>query len=251
MGCIEKRFIFFPEKKLEGDPGHWGLSFEDVYLSASDGVRLHGWFVPGQKDITWLWCHGNAGNISHRLENLLLIHHHLKVGIFLFDYRGYGLSQGTPTEQGTYRDALAALEYLGSRKGVDPNRIVYFGRSLGTAVAVDLAVHRQPLGLILESPFASARDMARLSFPWLPLHLLVGHKYDSLSKMDKVSCPLLIVQGEKDEIVPSSQALKLYDMANEPKSLSIIPDTGHNNLYITGGDSYWAALANFLKSLVQ
>ncbi len=249
MGFIEKRFIFFPEGRLEGDPGHWGLSFEDAYSPASDGVMLHGWFVPGQRRVTWLWCHGNAGNISHRLENLLLIHHHLEVSVFLFDYRGYGLSQGTPTEQGTYRDAVAALEYLHSRNDMDSRHIVYFGRSLGAAVAVDLAVHRPPLGLILESPFASARDMARLAFPLLPLHLLVRRKYDTLSKIDKVSCPLLLIHGERDEIVPPSQGLKLYERANEPKNLSVIPGTGHNDLYQTGGNSYWAALSDFMKSL--
>ena len=246
---IEKRYIFFPEKDLVGTPGHWGLGFEDVYFQASDGVRLHGWYVPGGGEVTWIWFHGNAGNISHRLEDLMLIRSHLDVNLFLFDYRGYGRSEGQVSEEGTYRDARGALDYVLSRRNVKPEKIVYFGRSLGAAVAVWLATHHQPSGLILESPFTSVKDMAKKAFPLLPLHLLVRTKYDSLSKIGKVSCPLLVLHGERDEIVPISQGQKLHEAASEPKSFYVIPGAAHNNTYIVGGEPYFRVLSDFIGSL--
>ncbi len=246
---IERRFIFFPEKELIGDPGHWGLSFDDVNCRAGDGVSLHGWFVPGEGEVTWLWFHGNGGNISHRLEDLTLLNSRLGVSIFLFDYRGYGRSGGKPSEKGIYRDATAALDHVLSRKDVNPERIVYFGRSLGAAVAVWLASWRRPYGLILESPFASVADMAKIAYPRLPIHLLVRGKYDSLSKIGGISCPLLVLHGDRDEIVPISQGRKLYEAASGPKSFYAIEGAAHNDTYIAGGEPYFQALGDFIGSL--
>ena len=214
---IDKHFIFFPEKELQGTPALWGISFEDVEFQASDGVRLHGWYVPGDSDVTWIWFHGNAGNISHRLENLTLLNNQLGVNIFLFDYRGYGRSEGRISEKGTYRDARGALEYVRSRQDVNPDKIVYFGRSLGAAVAVWLATQDTPYGLILESPFTFVKDMAKRAFPGLPLYMLVRTKYDSLSRIADVTCPVLVLHGDRDETVPFSHGQKLYDAAKEPK----------------------------------
>ena len=246
---IERKFFFFPEKGLIGDPGHWGLSFDDVNFKTGDGVGLHGWFVPGEAEITWLWFHGNGGNISHRLEDLTLLRSRLGVSIFLFDYRGYGRSRGQPSEKGTYLDGTAALNHLLSRGDVDPEKIVYFGRSLGTAVAVWLAVRRRPYGLILESPFASAEDMAKIAYPHLPLHLLVRGKYDSFSKIGEISCPLLVLHGDRDELVPISQGQKLYEAAAGPKSFYVIQGAAHNDTYIAGGEPYYRALGDFIMSL--
>ena len=246
---IDRRFIFFPEKELWGTPAHWGLTFDDVHFEASDGVRLHGWFVPGEGEVTWIWFHGNGGNIGHRLENLVLLRSGLGVNLFLFDYRGYGRSQGRPSEKGTYRDATAALDYVLSRRDVNPDRIIYFGRSLGAAVAVWLAALRRPHGLILESPFASVGDMAKWAFPHLPLYLLVRRKYDSLSQIGKVSCPLLVLHGDLDEVVPISQGRKLYEAATGPKSFYVIEGAAHNDTYIAGGEPYFQALGDFIKSL--
>ena len=153
---------------------------------AGDGVSLHGWFVPGRSDLTLLWCHGNGGNISHRLENLLLVHNELGLNVFLFDYRGYGRSDGKPSEQGTYLDAEAALRYLDSRNDIHQDRTIYFGSSLGGGVAVELAMLRSPYGLILESTFPSIPYMARLSFPFLPLYLFLQARYDSEAKIGGV-----------------------------------------------------------------
>ena len=170
---IERYFIYFPEGELEEYPSALGLAFEDVFFVASDRVRLHGWFVPGKRDVTWLWFHGNGGNVSHRLENLRLLHDELGVSIFIFDYRGYGHSQGRPSEQGTYRDAEAAIRYVLSRQGTSPDRLVFFGRSLGAAIAVEMASRHLVHGLILESPFPSISYMARLMYPVLPWSLLL------------------------------------------------------------------------------
>jgi len=123
-GMIENHFIYFPLSELQADPSRWGLPFDEVYFVTQDGVRLHGWFVPGENNFTWLWCHGNAGNISHRLENLALLHRELGVNIFLFDYRGYGCSEGKPSEKGTYLDAEAALTSLHSREDIDNSQII-------------------------------------------------------------------------------------------------------------------------------
>ena len=246
---IDKRFIFFPERQLLETPARWGLSFEEVHFTASDGVKLHGWFVPGESDVTWIWFHGNAGNISHRLENLMLLHRQLGVNIFLFDYRGYGRSDGKVSEDGTYRDAVGALDYILSRQDINPEKIIYFGRSLGAGVAVELATRRQPYGLILESSFTSVKDMAKKAFPLIPLYLLVHTKYDSLSKMGQVACPTLILHGDEDEIVPVSHAQKLYDATAGPKELYLIPGASHNNTYLIGDKPYYRVLADFIASL--
>jgi uncharacterized protein len=167
---MEERFIFFPEARIEQTPRDLALDFDDVYFTAADGLRLNGWFVPhAGAQATLLWFHGNAGNISHRLENIKLLHEKVKVHIFIFDYRGYGRSEGRTTEAGTYLDGEAAIRHLRSRKEVDPERIVFFGRSLGAAVAVELATREEAAALILETPFVSIRAMARLALPLLPI----------------------------------------------------------------------------------
>jgi hypothetical protein len=248
---IERNLIFFPEKTIAATPGDWGLHFEDVYFTTADGVALHGWFVPGQSEVTWLWFHGNAGNISHRLENLSLLRDYLGVNIFLFDYRGYGRSEGQVSEEGTYRDAEAALAYLRSRQDVDPGKILFFGQSLGCAVAVDLASRHRPYALILESPFTSISDMAQRATPLLPIGALLRTKYDSLSKIGGISAPLLILHSDRDEVVPFESGRQLFEAANEPKEFYVIRGAGHNDTYMVGGEEYFAALKQFLAGLVE
>jgi fermentation-respiration switch protein FrsA (DUF1100 family) len=245
---IERSFIYFPDHGLIGDPADFDLPFDDVSFTAEDGVRLHGWFVPGDGDVTWLWFHGNAGNISYRLENLRLLHDELGVNVFLFDYRGYGRSEGTPSEEGTYRDGEAALAYVLSRPDVDSQRIVYFGRSLGAGVAVELAIRRPPCALILESPVPSVADLARHHYPFLPVGGLVRTKYDSLSKIGDVRVPLLVLHGDRDEIVPFDGGQRLFEAANEPKRFYTIEGAGHNDTYLVGGKDYFRALREFVDS---
>lgn len=250
-GLVERRFIYLPDGDLAADPSHFGLAFEDVSFTASDGVQLHGWFVPGEKGIGWLWFHGNAGNISRRLENLKLIHDELGVSVLLFDYRGYGRSQGTASEEGTYRDAEAALAYLRSREDIDPGKIVLFGRSLGAAVAVELATRHRPYGLVLESPFLSIQDMARRSHPFLPVASLLRTKYDSKAKIQKVEAPVLVLHGDRDEIIPFEAGRRLFEEAKEPKKFHAISGAGHNDTYVVGGKDYFSVLRRFVEGLTE
>ena len=241
---LQEDFIFYPDNYFIGDPAGWGMPFEDVIFSTGDGFKLHGWFVPGKGDITLLWCHGNAGNISYRLDNLQLLHERLGVNIFLFDYRGYGLSQGKPTEEGTYLDAEAALEHLSSSSDIDKNSIVIFGRSLGGAVAVDLASRHPCLGLILESTFSSVGAL----FPGLVAEVL-PIQYNSIDKIGRIKAPLLMLHGDIDEVVPYASGQELFAAANEPKQFYTIVGAGHNDTYLAGGEDYIAAWQRFIAGL--
>ena len=250
-GVIERRFIYFPEQRLDADPSSVGLPFEDAEFEAADGVRLHGWFVPGSRDVTLLWFHGNAGNIGHRVDNLRLLHDRLETSILIFDYRGYGRSEGTPSEEGLYLDAEAALAYLVARDDRSVERVVYYGRSLGAAVAVETAARHRPYGLILESPFPSVRYMARRVYPFLPgwVWRALQSRYDSVSKVGGLGVPLLVLHGDRDETAPLDGAKRLFEAASEPKELFIIPGAGHNDTYIVGGEPYFNALRRFVDGL--
>jgi fermentation-respiration switch protein FrsA (DUF1100 family) len=245
---MREDFIFFPDSYFIGDPADWGMPFEDVYFSTADGVKLNGWFVPGSERVTLLWCHGNAGNISYRLDNLKLLHDRLALNVFIFDYGGYGRSQGKPSEVGTYHDAESALAYLHSRQDIDQDAVVIFGRSLGGAIAVDLASKHQCLGFILESTFSSMVGWMSRSFPDVPLDRL-PLKYDSLAKIKRVVAPLLTLHGDRDEVVPFQSGRDLYEAANEPKEFYTIKGAGHNDTYTTGGEGYVAALQRFILNL--
>lgn len=244
------RFIFFPESKLVGTPETLSLNYENVWFSAADGVTLHGWWVPGPRAETVLWFHGNAGNISHRLDNLRLLHDHLGVNIFLFDYRQYGRSQGKASEAGLYADARGALACLQDRDDLAAERIIYFGQSLGSAVAIDLATTTAPRGLILETPFVSLREMARRLLPG-PLSALAPASFDNLGKIRKIQCPTLFIHGDRDEIVPYEQGRRLFEAASPPKSFFTIRGAGHNDTYIVGGSTYFAHMREFVYQLAE
>lgn len=249
-GCgspIERSLIYYPVRRLESNPRAHGLHYEDVAFQADDGVWLHGWLVPGRTPWTLLWAHGNAGNISHRLENIKEFHDRLGLTVFIFDYRGYGRSEGRPSEEGLYRDARAALATLHARGDLDPERMIYFGRSLGAAVAVELALHRPPAGLILESPFLSVPAMANRTLPGLGY--LFRTRYDSLAKIGRLRVPLFILHGDQDEVVPFVHGRRLFEAAPEPKTFYAIPGAHHNDSYIVGGEPYWRAWREFLLSL--
>ena len=249
-GCresAERSLIYFPSRELIGSPAVLGLAYRDVWFQAEDGVRLHGWYVPGRFPLTLLWCHGNAGNISHRLDNIRQIHDRLGLGVFIFDYRGYGQSEGLATETGLYRDARAAHEAL-LREGVTAERIVYFGRSLGAAVAIELALAVPAPAVILETPFLSVPAMANRTLPGSGI--LFKTRYDSLGKIARVRSRLLILHGDADEVIPYDQGRRLFAAAPEPKEFYTIRGAHHNDTYIVGGDAYWAAWARFLAPLV-
>ncbi len=245
--ALEDRFIFFPDRSLQSTPADAGLAFEDVWLTAEDGVRTHGWLVPGKRPATLLWLHGNAGNISHRLDNLVLMHSRLGVSIFILDYRGYGLSEGRPSERGMYMDALAALRHLREGSVGRPESLILIGRSLGGAVAVHLAANERVDGVILESTFASVASMARRTHPYLPVWPLLRNRFNSIGKIKRCSMPLLFVHSLDDETVPYAEGLKLFEAAPEPKRLHTIETGGHNETYLQGGDAYWRALDGFIS----
>lgn len=249
---LDRYFIYFPSRELDATPGDAGMEFDDVEFRSSDGVSLHGWFVPGDGDVTMIWFHGNGGNISHRLGNMVEINRRLGLNIFIFDYRGYGKSGGSPTEAGTYMDAEAAIAYVRSRADVDPEKIVYFGRSLGCAVASEAALARRPRALICESGFTSIGAIARSAYPFLPgIQILVTTKYDTLSKIARVSTPVMILHGDRDDIVPFSMGEELFEAASAPKRFYAIRGAGHNDTYLVGGGAYFEAMGAFIEDAMD
>jgi fermentation-respiration switch protein FrsA (DUF1100 family) len=241
----EKGIVFFPDPNLIGTPGDYGLEYEEVYFSAEDGVRLHGWWVPQAGAPVLVWFHGNAGNISHRLENIKLLHDLAAVQVFIFDYREYGKSHGKISREGTFKDAAAAYRYVAASRKVPASDLVLFGRSLGTALATDLAVRVPCRSLIIESAFTNSSDMAKLfapfMFDWRP-----SIPYDNLGKVDKLKVPLLIIHGADDEIIPVAMGRRLYAAARDPKELYIIPGAHHNDNYLVGGRAYFERLKSFI-----
>ena len=247
----EKGTVFFPDPYLIGSPADLGFTHEEVFFGTEDGVRLHGWYVPYQDSpITLLWFHGNAGNISHRLDNLALLHDRVGVNIFIFDYREYGKSEGEISKAGTFLDAAAAFGYLCSRSDLDPSRIILFGRSLGTALATAVAAEHACLGVILESAFTSTEDIMRLYFRFLPPLPAGVVKYDTLSLIGKVPAPKLIIHGEHDEIIPLWMGERVHEAACPPKDFYLINGASHNDTYLAGGQEYFAKLKAFVNSLV-
>ena len=246
---FETRFIYFPSRAHEATPAGLGLPSEDVLFTAEDGVRLHGWFLP-VRGARWtvLLSHGNAGNISHRLDRTLFLQTRLGASVLLYDYRGYGRSEGSPDEPGTYRDARAAYRYLVEQRRVPPERLVLFGESLGSAVSLDLALAHPAAALILEAPFTSLPAMARTTI-FFPLAPFVRTRYDNLEKVGRLRMPLLVLQGDHDEIVPFAQGRRLFEAAPGPKRFFAIPGAGHNDTFLVGGDAYWQAIADFLAGL--
>jgi len=238
--------LYFPQRVLDGSPRDVGLESDELRLQASDGERLHGWWIPSARRPPLahvLFFHGNGGNISHRLGTAKLL---VDAGfdLLLFDYRGYGLSSGTPSEEGTYRDARAARGALLAREGIDPERIIYIGESLGGAVATELALEHPPLGLVLQSTFTSVRDMARLHYPLVPA-FAVPNAYPTLDRIRRLRSPLLVIHGEQDDIVPVSHGRALFEAANEPKTVRLIGGAGHNDLIECAGAAFASLIAGW------
>lgn len=241
--AFEDRFIFFPSREIVSTPGQMGMPFEEVWFGP-DG-RLHGWFVPGTTGLTFLWFHGNAGNISHRVTMIELLRRELGVNIFIFDYQGYGRSAGRASERATYDDARAALTYLRSRADVDRDRIVFFGKSLGAAVATRLAADDPPYRLIVQSAFTSVSEMARLHYPFLPIGRLLSTRFDTVERIGNVRAPVLVVHGDRDDVVPLDHARVLHHAGSEPKQLFVVRGAGHNDVIDVGGRQYLDVLRQF------
>ncbi|MBI4401900.1 MAG: alpha/beta hydrolase [Nitrospirae bacterium] len=251
-GILDQLIVYHPAPWVDLD---WarasGLPLEDVWFQAADGTRLFGWYAESSATpAVLLWCHGNAGNIINRLDNLAELYR-LGFSVFLFDYRGYGRSRGRPSEEGLYQDALAAYAYLTETRRIRPERLVLFGRSLGAAVAGEVASQRPVAGLILESPFPSVEAMARAHYFGLPLHWLLGARFDLADRLQHISVPILVVHGDRDEVVPLQLGKQVFDVAREPKSFYLVHGADHNNLYLIGGQPYFQRLKRFAEEVIR
>ncbi len=242
----EIKGIYFPAKHIDLTPKDIGLEFEDVYFLSSDGTELNGWFVPAEESrLTLLFCHGNAGNISHRID-LIDMFHKLGLNVFIFDYRGYGRSQGKPSEEGLYNDALAAYQFLIDKRNLDERSLVAYGKSLGANVAVELCSRVRTAALISESAFTSALDMGKKLFPFLPIKWLISVKYDALSKIKCITVPKLIIHSEDDEIIPFQHGRRLFEAAPEPKEFYPMRG-GHNEAVFLAHKDFAARIGKFLR----
>lgn len=244
---LENLVVFVPDRHLDFTPGQRRLNHEEVYFNTPDGEKLHGWFFPqaGEYPVL-LFFHGNAGNISHRLDNVKLLLG-LKVQVFIFDYRGYGKSSGKPSERGLYRDGMAALDYLVKLRHFPPEKIILFGRSLGAAIALEVASKSNVRSIILESAFTSTREMAKNMFLFNLFYYFIPANYNNLKKIPQITVPKLIVHGEADDLVPFSMGQKLFKAARAPKYFLPLEEAGHNDTYEMGGARYFQAFATFVE----
>jgi len=246
ISLFQRHLIYYPSREYEGLPTDVGHEFEEVAIRAADGVKLAGWYVPCPDDkATVLFFHGNAGNISHRLHKIDLLHR-LGFSVFIIDYRGFGKSEGRPSEQGLYRDADAAWEYLTNTRGIPAERIVVMGKSLGGAVAIDLAGRRTPGALVVESTFTTLLDVARIHFRFLPVKLILRDRFESIHKIGAVRCPLLILHGTEDRLIPIDLAKSLFQAAPEPKRFITTPGD-HNESGFSYNLDYATMMAQFVE----
>jgi fermentation-respiration switch protein FrsA (DUF1100 family) len=244
---FEDRFIFFPSSYPDGsyEEARSLPYLEDCWFMTEDGVKLHGWFAKADRAIaTLVMSHGNAGNLSHRLP-MIKTFRDLGFNVFMYDYRGYGRSEGTPNEEGVYRDGRAACDYVMKRTDVDSANVILFGTSLGGAVAVDVALVRPVAGMILESTFSSAKDVARVAYPLLPIQFVLRSKFDSVEKIRSIRIPSLFLHGDQDDIIPISLGRKLFEAANEPKTFHVVSGADHNDIFWVGGRAYLEQIRNF------
>lgn len=251
LGYLRNRWqqqkLFGPARAPEGavDAEALGVEVEDHFFTADPGVELHAWWIPHRRAVgTMLYCHGSSGNLDHHVDVLAALQQ-LQANLFAFDYRGYGRSTGSPTEAGLFRDARAAWDHLVHRIGVPPGEIILFGHSLGGAVAIDCALDRQAAGLVVQSSFTQVRDMARASYPSLPLHLVARNQFRSIDKVSRLELPKLFIHGGSDERVSPSLGRRLYEAAAEPKELYLVPGAGHNDVHRQGGLRYLRRISRF------
>ncbi len=243
---LEESFIFFPARHPEGDWNPPDLDFEDVYFDSADGARLHGWYVAHESSrAVILFSHGNAGNLSHRADTARVLSQLVGATVMLYDYRGYGQSEGRPNEKSIMEDARAARGWLAQREGIDPQEVVLMGRSLGGAVAVDLA-QDGARALVIESTFTSIPEMASVHYPWLPFRQLIRNRFDSVGKIDTYRGPLLQSHGTADQVVPFDVGRRLHEAANNPKQFLVIEGADHSEPQPL---EYYDSLIEFLDDL--
>lgn len=247
---MQGRMLYLPNvpgRALTMTPGNAGMDYQNVSIETDDGVPLHGWFIVGRSSRVLLFFHGNAGNISHRLESIRQFQE-LGLSVFIIDYRGYGQSGGRTTENGIYRDAEAAWRYLTIDRGVSADEIIIFGRSLGASAAAWLATQHEPLALIVESSFTSVPDIAKELYPWLPVRWLSRLSHATGDYIRDVHCPVLVAHSRDDEIIPFHHGESIFASANEPRTLLTLRGT-HNDAFVRDERAYIDGLRKFLNGL--
>jgi len=246
----QPKLIYYPHKEIVASPNDILLDYEEVTLTTSDNYEINAWWIPNANArATLLFFHGNAGNISHRLDSINNFHQ-LGLSVLIIDYRGYGISPGTPSEQGTYNDAEAAWSYLTKEKNIPPNNIVIFGRSLGGAIATWLAEKHASAALIIESSFTSIADIGKYYYPYLPTKLLARIKYPSKDRIPKIKTPILFIHSPNDEIIPYEHGQALFEVANKPKSFLQIHGS-HNDGFMISGRKYIDGINTFITDIVK
>ena len=249
---FQDRLAYYPEigRDITSTPREHGMDYEPMTLATPDGERLDAWFVPApQSQGIVLFLHGNAGNISHRMDSIAMLHR-LGYAVLIFDYRGYGRSSGTPSEVGLHLDAESAWTYLTETRRIPREKIVLFGESLGGALAAHLAATQRPGALVLASTFTSVPDLAADLYPWLPARWLARLRYDTHAALKQATCPVLIAHSPDDEIVPYRHAQTLFDAAAQPKTYLPLAG-GHNDGFIFMRDDWVETLADFLHRHVS
>ncbi|MEJ5260328.1 MAG: alpha/beta hydrolase [Anaerohalosphaeraceae bacterium] len=254
LWMFQPRLVFYPTREHDWRPEEVGLAYEPVRIHTEDGIELDAWFVPAPNaSYTILFCHGNAGNISHRLDSLLLFRD-LGLNCLIFDYRGYGRSGGRPSEEGMYRDAAACWKWLTEMRRIPPENIILFGRSLGGSVAANLAARLaeqtgpQPAGLVIESTFSSIVDIGRHYYPWFPVRWFARFRFDTVQAVRKVHIPILVIHSPDDEIVPFELGQKIFENANPPKQFSKISGS-HNEGFLQDLQTYQTLWTEWLEQL--
>ena len=244
---LEQRHTFAPGRFPHGvwSPQRYGLPAQDVWFYAVDGEELHGWWIPHRRARgTVLYCHGNSGSIGEQIQVLVELRR-LRVNLFAFDYRGYGRSGGSPSEEGVLRDARAAYDHLVGALGRPAREILLLGHSLGGAIAIDCALERPVAGLIVQSSFLDTRRMARELYPQVPMHWIARRRFRSIDKVGELGMPKLFVHGSEDGTVPVAHGTSLFEAAAEPKELFVVPRAGHNDVHRLGGARYFRKLSKF------
>jgi pimeloyl-ACP methyl ester carboxylesterase len=245
---FQRFLIYFPDNNIIFTPTHARLNYEDIYYKTSDDVSINGWLIPADSsDKVVLFCHGNAGNISHRLESIQLLNR-LRLDVFIFDYRGFGKSEGRISEEGTYLDASGAWKFLVRQRGYKPSQIIIFGRSLGSGIASWLASEKNPGGVILESSFTSLPDLGAKIYPYFPVRLLARFNYRTEQNLGKIQCPILFIHSKSDEIIPYALGLENFKLAKEPKEFLEI-EGSHNDGFMVSESKYISGIAQFIAKL--
>ena len=246
---FQSRLLYHPSRTIISTPADEGLPYEDIYFKGHGDLMLHGWYVPAGEGATVLFHHGNSGNVSRRVD-IIKIFNRLGLNVFIFDYGGYGKSPGAATEHGTYMDSRAAWKWLTGEKGVSPEKVIIYGRSLGSAIASRLATEVTAAALVLDSAFTSIEDIAAEKFPFIPARLLCRFGYDNLESLENITVPVLIVHSTADELIPVEHGKRLFNAAKGPKELLLISGS-HDSGFLESGEAFEGPFKGFVDEYVR